>query len=143
MLSSAPNTGNPGFGPTSRSASGLTWVWIGTESIMTSDICGIEPVWLVSSVAPRRDRIRAPIRGLKPTATFASSLRDEGRVLQHHQQFLDFLEPRAGFLFGEPREFGADHDVVVVAAEHEFVLFHLDGGNRALGGQEFQFGYLQ
>src|SRR5882724_4917710 len=65
---------------------------------------------------------------------------------KREQEAFDFAEASLGVELGEAGEFAADHDVILVAGEHELVLLDLDkrddfftGENLELGDEEQQF----
>ena len=65
------------------------------------------------------------------------------RALERQEKLLDFLEPGRGILLRQPREFAANHDIILVTREHEFVLLDFDDAYGVVRSQNFQFGYLK
>src|SRR6185295_19310004 len=62
---------------------------------------------------------------------------------QRQQQLFDLVQTRLRLLLRQTREPARQRDVVVVASEHQLILFHLDRRDGTDAREHFQFGNLQ
>ena len=54
--------------------------------------------------------------------------------LKREQKPLDFVQARGRLLFSQARKLAADHYEIIVAGQHQFVLFDFNNANAALAG---------
>ena len=60
------------------------------------------------------------------------------RVLKRREHFFYLFEACSGFGFCQARELAADHDVIIVARQHESVVLYFDGRYVAVTGENLK-----